>query len=230
MMRAIILALALVFGVANAPTPLDRQLQELVDKGDLQQALALARQAAERGESDGHDWMGWFLEEGKGTSPDITRAAQHYRTAAALGENHARWRLGVLMDEGKITGTPQEAVALFKAAAREDYANAIVSLAVMQATGRGTPTDFAAAFANYDRAARLGDSGGMRGVAVMHYLGQGRPVDKAEAAAWLVLSASMGNADAEEVFYSIAGELSPDELDGVEQRTYAIAAEIGIEL
>jgi TPR repeat protein len=70
----------------------------------------------------------------------------------------------------------------------------------------------------------------MRGVAVMHYLGQGRPVDKAEAAAWLVLSASMGNADAEEVFYSIAGELSPDELDGVEQRTYAIAAEIGIEL
>ncbi|QIQ87308.1 tetratricopeptide repeat protein [Erythrobacter sp.] len=225
-MRHIILALALVFGLGNAQA----SIEDLYQAEDYDAALAQARQEAAAGDPKAHDWLGWMIEQGRGTEPDPQAAAEHYRVAAAAGRNHARWRLGVLMDEGRIAGGSGQAVALFRLAAAENYANALVSLGVMHATGRGTPKDFDAAYASYERAARLGDAGGMRGVAVMHYLGEGRPVDKAEAAAWFLLSAALGNEEARSNAEQVAGELGAADLEGVEDRAFAIAAELGLDM
>lgn len=225
-MRHLILALALVFGLGNAQA----SIEDLYEAQDYDAAFVQAREEAARGDFEAYDWLGLMYEQGRGTPVDVEAAAEHYRLAAAAGRNHARWRLGVLMDEGRIAGGSEQAVALFKLAAAEDYANALVSLGVMHATGRGTPKDFDAAYASYERAARLGDAGGMRGVAVMHYLGEGRPMDKVEAAAWFVLSAAMGNEEAKGNFDSMAAELSEGDLEQVKARIEVIPAELGLDI
>ncbi|QUL37092.1 tetratricopeptide repeat protein [Erythrobacter sp. JK5] len=225
-MRYIILALALVFGLGNA----DESIEQMVDRGAYEEAFERAQIAANRGDAEAHDWLGWFYENGNGVAADMESAEAHYRVAAGLGDDHARWRLGVLIDEGKLSGSLEEAVALFEANAANDYSNGIVSLAVMQATGRGTPLDYDAALASYMRAARLGDSGGVRGVGVMFYHGQAVEQDPEEALAWFLISAGMGNEDGESSFYAVAEELPDTDLGQVQERAFRIAEELGLEI
>lgn len=229
-MRALILALALVLGTANTLPTLDDQVQALLDDGKPAAALAVARDAATRGDPEGHDWLGWFHEEGRGIAVDIGTAASHYRIAARGANNHAAWRLGVLIDSGKVNGRLEEAVALFQAAADRGAPTGMVSLAVMQATGRGTPQDFGAAMANYLRAAKLGHAHGVRGVGVMVLFGQGVAADPEEAAAWLLVSAAMGNEEAEANFEQVVEELPNDRLPAIGRRALAIAEELGVEV
>jgi len=229
-MRAVILAMALLLGIGNAPPSFDQQMQELIDAGDQDEALDLARQAAARGEAEGHDWLGWFHEGSQGVTENLGLAEYHYRIAARAGDNHAMWRLGVLIDSGSIPGGLEEAVAFFQSAADRDYINAIVSLAVMQATGRGTAEDFPAALANYMRAARLGDAGGIRGVAVMLYLGQGVESDAEEAAAWFLVSAALGNPDSEANFEAVLDNIIDPDFPAIGRRALAIAEELGVEV
>lgn len=229
-MRAVILALALIFGLANAPTAFEQQMQSLIDGGNATEALALAEQAADRGDAAGHDWLGWFHENGEGMAVDVATAADHYRIAARGGDDHAAWRLGVLIDGGQITGELEEAVAFFRIAAERDYINAIVSLAVMQATGRGTAQDFGAAMGNYMRAAQLGDSHGVRGVAVMLLLGEGVAADPEEAAAWFLVSAAMGNAEADANLEQVLDDLPNADFPAIGARALAIAEELGLDV
>jgi len=229
-MRAIILALALVFAVGNAPSALDTELQTLIDSGQTAEALTLAQASAERGEAEGHDWLGWFHENGEGVAVSFTIAEFHYRIAAGEGDNHAAWRLGVLIDGGQIGGKLEEAVALFQTAAKRDYIKAIVSLAVMQATGRGTPKDFGAAMGNYMRAAQLGDSHGVRGVGVMLLLGEGVAADADEAAAWFLVSAAMGNEEAEANLKLVLRDIPKADVPAIGRRALAIAEQLGVEV
>jgi len=229
-MRPVILALALVFGIANAPTSLDQQMQALIDEGQAEEARKRAEAAAARGGAEGHDWLGWLHESGEGVGVDFALAEYHYRVAARAGDNHAAWRLGVLIDTGSIPGKLEEAVALFRAAADREYTNAIVSLAVMQATGRGTTEDFGAAMDNYMRAARVGESYGVRGVGIMLYLGQGVAADAEEAAAWFLVSAAMGNAEAEANLQAVFDQSPDGDFSAVGRRALAIAAELGVEV
>lgn len=233
-MRGIFLAFVLLFTLANSDQQDESQttnsaIRALVDKEEHELAFDAARQAAEKGEAVGHDWLGYFYEHGRGIGTDSTLAAKRYRIAAAQGENHARWRLGVLIDMGQASGSLEEAFALFEAAAAEDYVDAIVSTAVMHASGRGTEQDFAAALAAYMRAARMGDGGGIRGVGVMLYLGQSVETDRAEAASWFLLAAAVGNKDAETGFAQIIEPLDEDEILLIAQRAKELADELGVE-
>ena len=88
-----------------------------------------------------------------------------------------------MIDQGNAPGTLEDAYSLFQMAADADFTNAMVSMAVMKALGRGTDQDYEAALANYMRAARAGNPNGTRGVGVHFALGQGVPQDLAEAAA-----------------------------------------------
>lgn len=229
-MRALILALALILGTANTLPTLDEEIEALVTEGKVDEAYDLARAAAKCGDADAQDWLGWFHETGRGRKIDFKKAAKHYRVAADAGDNHAAWRLGVLIDSGKVSGSPEDAVALFGAAADRNFPAALVSLAVMQATGRGTPTDQTAAMANYLAAAKLGHPHGVRGVGVMFYRGEGVTKDVVEAAAWFLASAAMGNEEAQQSLESIADELPPGRGRAIVERAKAIAAEIGAEV
>jgi len=227
MLRSIFLSFALVFSLGN--TSSDR-IGSLYDSGDYAGALEEARSASERGDPIGHAWLGRFYENGEGVETDPSTAAFHYRIAASQGENCARWRLGVMIDTGTADGSSEDAVALFRQAASEDYSNAIVSLAVMQATGRGTPRDFTAALNSYMRAARLGDSGGVRGVGVMFHMGEGVAKDSEEALAWFLVGAAMGNEDSEQSFYNVAEQMPDADFEGVRARAMEIAEELGLDI
>lgn len=224
-MRYILLALALVFGLGNT----DEKVEALLDNDDYAGAFNVAKAAASAGDAQGHDWLGWFYETGKGAPLDMGLAESHYRSAADGGDEHANWRLGVLIDMGKIGGTPEEAVQRFQAGAARNHPDSIVSLAVMHATGRGTPKDSMKAFETYMRAARLKDGGGIRGVGIMYYLGEAVKPDLKEAMAWFLLSAALGNEDGEASMELVA-EQNPDiDFEAVAERAGAIAAELGIE-
>ena len=225
-MRTIFLAFVLLFSLGNA----SGKIGDLYDRGEQDAALEAAHIAAESGDPVGHAWLGRFYENGEGVQTNPRTAAFHYRIAASQGQNYARWRLGVMIDTGTIGGTLEEAVEYFRIAASEDYTNAMVSLAVMQATGRGTALDHDAALASYMRAARMGDSGGVRGVGVMFHLGQSVQRDSQEAMAWFLLGAAMGNEDAEDAFYAVAESINGVDEAAVEARAFEIASELGIEI
>lgn len=225
-MRYLILALALILSLGNA----NDEIQSLVDNEEYDQAFARASELAATGDPNAHDWLGWMYERGNGVEVDLPLAIYHYRIAAASQENHASWRLGVLIDQGQAEGTLEDAVALFQSGAANDYTNAIVSLAVMQATGRGTPQDFPAALENYMRAAALGDGGGLRGVGIMMYLGQGLEPNKEEAAAWFLVSAARGNPEGENSFQLVMSELEDTEPTLIAKRAKEIADDLDLEV
>ncbi len=220
-MRHLFLALVLVFSLGNA----SEQIEALVDKSQFGEAVRIAEAEAERGDPVAHAWLGRFYEAGEGVTADARVAAYHYRVAAKEGNNYARWRIGVMIDTGTAEGSLEEAVAMFRAAAAEDYTDAIVSLAVMQATGRGTAQDDVAALASYMRAARMKDSGGVRGVGVMFHLGQTVKQDSQEALAWFLVAAAMG----EQSFYYVAESMPDSDFDAIEARAIEIAEELGLE-
>jgi TPR repeat protein len=224
-MRYLLLALVMVFSLAN--TTGDR-IDTLRGEGRAQEAFALAQEAAEAGDAEGHAWLGWFYENGEVVEVDLEKAVYHLRIAAAGGDDYARWRIGVLIDQGTAQGTLEEAVALFEAAAGEGYTDAMVSLAVMKATGRGTVQDYPAALDWYMRAARAGNAHGVQGVGVLFALGQGVETNEEEAAAWFLAATYAGSSVGEANFARMTRDMSPLQMDFIVERANAIARELGI--
>lgn len=225
-MRILFLTAALILATANTqPT-----IQSLVDAASYDQAVAMAQQGAANGDGEAHDWLGYFYEHGMGVDADMSKAEQHYKVAAELGENHAKWRLGVLIDTGEIGGTLEEAVALFQSAANEEYLDGYVSLAVMQAMGRGTAQDYAASLSNYMKAARLGSAHGAQGVGVLLMNGQGVEKNPLEAAAWFLFAAARGNSAGEDNLRVALNQLEPQEMKTLVERANTIADELGFEV
>ena len=234
-MRTVMLALALLVSSTGAlandeAKPTDDAIQALVDKGEDERGFALAQRGAEAGDPRAIEWVAWFYDEGRGVERDVTLAAKNYRIAAAAGQNYARWRLGVMIDTGEAEGTLEEAVELFKAAADEDFTNAITSLAVMQATGRGTELDYEASLENYMRAARLGNPHGIQGVGVLFARGEGVPRDLDEAMAWFLVAAAVGNEAGNANFNAMTQGMSDAEIQPIVERAYEIGEEFGIDL
>ncbi len=227
-MRYLFLAIALIFSLGNAEDSSPSAIQDLVDREQFSAAFDLASKDARSGDGEAHDWLGWFYENGRGTDVDMPAAEFHYREAARVGENHARWRLGVLIDIGTITGTLEEAVAFFQIAADDEYLEGYVSLAVMQATGRGTDQDYPAALGNYMKAAQLGNDHAVRGVGVMLYNGQGIDENKEEAAAWFLVSAARGNEEGDRSFRMVLNELGDANIEAIAARAKEIAQEFGL--
>lgn len=225
--RAAFLAVALAFSLGNADTD---EIQALVNEGRDAAAFEMANRAAESGDPRMHEWLGWFYDNGRGVEADSELAIHHYRVAIAGGQNFARWRLGVMVDTGEAPGTLEEAVGLFRAAADDGFTNAMVSLAVMQATGRGTPQDYTAAMANYMRAARAGNAHGIQGIGVLFERGEGVERSLREAAAWFLVAATQGNETGDANFRAVTEHLAPDEMAGIAKRAEVIARELGFEI
>lgn len=222
-MRFIILALALVLTAANtAPT-----VQGFVQQKNFDQAFELAQENAAKGEGKAYDWLGWFYEKGYGTEVDLAEAEKHYRMASDLGQGHASWKLGVLIDSGAIEGELTEAVAFFQKAADAGFIDGFVSLAVMQAQGRGTPENFDGALMNYMGAAQLGSAHAAQGVGVMLMVGQGVEKNVPEAAAWFLFSAARGSPRGETNFRLTISEMENPDRPAIVKRAEAIADEMG---
>lgn len=163
---------------------------------DPHYTLATIQAEAAKGQPDAISTLGWMYETGKGVVASATRAASLYKTAIAQGDAFGQWRLGVMIDQGKVAGSPDQAVALFRQAAAQKSPGAMASLGVMYATGRGVASDYEAAMRYYQAAARLGSAHGIEGIGVLYANGQGVERSMDEALAYFLVAAAAGDEDA----------------------------------
>lgn len=158
--------------------------------------LANVQTLAAAGEPDAISTLGWMYETGREVAIDDTKAASLYRTAIAKGDAFGKWRMGVMIDEGRASGNVSQAVALFREAAAAKSPGAMASLGMMHATGRGVERDYDAAMRYYQAAARMGSAHGLEGIGVLYANGQGVPRNMPEALAYWMAAAAAGDGDA----------------------------------
>jgi hypothetical protein len=129
--------------------------------------------------------------EGLGVPQDYAQAISWYRKAAAQGDAHAQFNLGLMYDHGR--GVPQDyaqAASWFSKAADQGDANAQFNLGLMYDHGRGVPQDYAQAISWYRKAADQGDADAQNNLGLMYYNGKGVPQDSIVAYALCNLSAT----------------------------------------
>ena len=111
---------------------------------DLAGAIALYERAAAGGSADAAINLAVALYEGRGVPEDPERAIALLARAAQDGSAIATFNLGVLAQAG-ATGSPQDALDLFRRAAREGEPRGYRAAAVLLDEGRGVPADLEAA-------------------------------------------------------------------------------------
>lgn len=158
--------------------------------------LANVQTLAAAGEADAISTLGWMYETGREVAVDNAKAASLYRTAIAKGDAFGKWRMGVMIDQGRASGSASQAVALFREAAAAKSPGAMASLGMMYATGRGVERDYDAAMRYYQAAARMGSAHGLEGIGVLYANGQGVERNMAEALAYWMTAAAAGDQDA----------------------------------
>lgn len=139
----------------------------------------------------------------------------------SLGQ--VEWRIGMMHLDGR--GTPkdsQKAYAWVIRGADNGYDSAMISRAVMLATGDGVAEDDATARTWYSRAIDArGESmfHAMRGLGAMHWFGEGGPVDRAEGCALLNTAYAGGDDYAEQILDSIVDDMTEDEKSACSEAT-----------
>lgn len=213
-----------LFLVANT---IGDRAEALMEEGKEAEAFELVRQGAAEGDADAINYLAWFYDNGRYVETDRARAAELYRQAADEGVAFAQWRLGVMIDTGEAPGTPEEAFALFEKSAAQDFTNAMTSLAVMHATGRGTKRDPMAARYYYSMAAAAGNPHGVRGLGILYLHGEGVDRDPIEASAYFLIAASLGNEQGKESFDVVTEDYDDATMKQVAERATELAGELG---
>jgi len=139
------------------------------------------------------------------------------QTAASLPSPHrvyVQWRLAMMHLEGVGTPrNPQEAYRILVEASEAGGVSAMISRAVMLATGDGVAEDDAAARLWYQRASESGEVGfahGLRGLGSMLISGEGGPVDLARGIAYLRLAAAAGDNQAPAILDHFRDRVTPE--------------------
>ncbi|MFO0993700.1 MAG: hypothetical protein U1E67_17400 [Hyphomicrobiales bacterium] len=127
-------------------------------KKDLKAAVALYQEAAEGGNIEAQNWLGYSYEYGLGVEVDNAKAVEWYKKSAdaglAIGENN----LGLMYLNGKgVKRDYDQAFKLFDAAAKEGDAWAINNLGGMYEMGWGTKVNKTIALQLYGQAAAKGN-------------------------------------------------------------------------
>jgi TPR repeat protein len=217
-------------GASSAASITPAQVDALIMSGKADAAFALAQRGAAQEDAELTGYVGWFYDNGRAVSADHGEAARWYKKAAEMGDAFARWRLGVMIDEGLAEGTLAEAVTLFRKAAGQKHSDALVSLAVMYATGRGVEADPVAAMRYYQAAALRGNAHGVQGLGVLFANGEGVEKDWTEAIAHWVVAAAAGNETADQLLAEHFAPLSEAEAHAAIERADQLAALYGVNI
>lgn len=169
-----------------------------------------------------------YLRGLDGYPRDAVRAFEHMRSAAAWndpGGLYARWRLAMMHLEGVGTArNPQEAYRIVAAASEAGGVNAMISRAVMLATGEGVAEDDAAARHWYQRAAESGERGfehALRGLGAMLVAGEGGPIDLPRGIAYLRIAQAAGDQNATTILQLYSDRVTPQ----IDEQARGIAGE-----
>ena len=96
---------------------------------DMEKAIALYRQAAERGYIPAQTYLGVIYDKGRGVQPDDAEAIRWYRLAAEKDDPQSQFNLGVFLVEGRGTAkNEKEGWDLIRKAAGNGYKPASAAL------------------------------------------------------------------------------------------------------
>ncbi|MEQ6250658.1 caspase family protein [Sulfitobacter sp. HNIBRBA3233] len=157
--------------------------------GDLERAVVLYRNAADRGDLRAMVSLAQLTERGTAVPMDVERALELYERAAEGGSHDAMINLAITLLEGTtVPAEPARAIALLKRASEEGSAKATFNLGVLAQDGAvDDPSD---ALAYFQRAARDGEPEGYRAAAILLDEGRGVPRDPDKAAIMLLRGAA----------------------------------------
>lgn len=189
-------------------------------KKDAAKAVEWFRKAAEQGNADAQNYLGWAYANGQGVSKDLVKAVEWYRKAADQGNPHAQERLGWAYHEG--TGVPKDAAKAAEwwgKAAEQNLAFAQNALGVLYDHGTGVPKDAAKAVEWYRKAANQGNSDAQHNLSISYWFGSGCPQDRVRTYMWANLAAAQGHAAAIKNRDLLDKRMTPDQIAEAQRLT-----------
>lgn len=162
-------------------------------KKNYGEALQWYRKAADLGNADAQDRIGYLYEHGLGVSQDFTEAMTWYRKAAEQGQATAQNNIGTLYEKGLgVSKDYTQAVIWFRKSADQGNAFAQTSIGWLYQNGWGVNRDYDQAMVWYRKAADQGNAAAESNIAGLYFNGSGVPQDYAQALAWTRKAADRG--------------------------------------
>lgn len=156
------------------------------------------KKAAERGDAEAQNNLGFLYWSGEGVPQDFKSAFKWYSKSADQGLAGAKYNLGILYDEGQgVTQDHQKATELFLVAGKDGFLPAQCKLAVRYMMGKGVSQDIKKAFEWYSKAAVQGDVDSQYNLGRMYDVGEGVEKDARKAVEWYSKAAFQGDAGAQ---------------------------------
>ena len=118
------------------------------------QGIEQLRKAAEQGDAEAQNELGFIYVAGKGVPQDFGEALRWYGLSANQGHVEAQFNLGLMYDYGKgVGGDYREAAVWYRKAANQGAADAQLHLGFKYANGQGVPKDWVKAYGWWSLAA-----------------------------------------------------------------------------
>jgi len=179
----------------NAQTNIDTR------HNDAQNAIRVARlrTAAEQGDAEAQDSLGFFYCVGAGVSLDYAQAATWFRKAAEQGNAEAQYHLGLAYYKGQgVSKDYAQAGFWWRKAAEQGEDTARYNLrSLLHYKGEDVPQDYSQAALQYRKEAEQGDANAQYNLGLLYYRGRGVPLNYAQAATWYRQAAELGNGEAQ---------------------------------
>jgi TPR repeat protein len=164
--------------------------------GQMPDAIAAYRKAADKGSSAAMVELGTLLASGSAGAKDETEARSLFARAAQAGNARGAANLATLSGNDGGSSDPVEARAMLVKAAETNSAEAQFQLGLMMANGLGGPKDDASARGLFEKAAAQGHPGALDWMGNFAETGRGGPEDKNAAKTYYEKAAALGNDDA----------------------------------
>ena len=164
--------------------------------GQVPDAIAAYRKAADKGSSAAMVELGTLLASGSAGAKDETEARSLFARAAQAGNARGAANLATLSGNDGGSSDPVEARAMLVKAAETNSAEAQFQLGLMMANGLGGPKDDASARGLFEKAAAQGHPGALDWMGNFAETGRGGPEDKNAAKTYYEKAAALGNDDA----------------------------------
>ncbi len=162
--------------------------------GQMGEAIAAWRKAADKGSSSAMVELGVLYGTGSGVARDEAQARKLFERAAQAGNPRGVTNLAALGGAGASSDPARARELLAKAA--ETNAEAQYQLGLMLADGTGGAKDDAGARSLFEKAAAQNHAGALERMGAFTQEGRGGPKDSAAAKAYYERAAALGDEDA----------------------------------
>ena len=164
--------------------------QKYASEQNYIEAVKFYRMAAEQGNAEAQNSLGYCYGNGLGIEKDLIESAKWHRLSAEQGNGDGQYNLALLYSE--VWGRSTDAITWFQKAANQGHTEAQTSLALRYFMGKGIEQNLSEAL-KWCRTAAA--QGGQRAKAILgncYYRGFGVAQDYTEAIKWFRQAAEQG--------------------------------------